>query len=86
MSEGGQLANRIARQLWAMSSQERDRDLISLLRYERYPRTFSDEYPFRREPQGRFAPVDPQQKREWEMLANFREFGLLRKKRPTLSF
>ncbi len=60
--------NEIARQLYAMSAKKRDADLVKSMANERYQRTFTDaHYPERARPG--FKPVDPEQKRMWEMAA-----------------
>ncbi len=64
-----EMANKIARQLFAMASKRRDKDLVQSLREERYQRTFTDEYCFARRPKPRLDRVDPDQKRQWAMLA-----------------
>ncbi len=63
------IANTIARQLFAMAAKRRDKDLVESMREERYRRTFSDEYTFSRKSRARLDRVDPSQKAQWEMLA-----------------
>jgi hypothetical protein len=62
------IANTIARQLFAMAAKKRDTNLVQSMRDEKYQRTFTDEfYPPRARPG--FKPLSPEQKREWEMKA-----------------
>ena len=67
------IANQIARQLYAMSAKKRDANLVEAMRNERYQRTFTDEnYPPRARPG--FKPVDEEQKKMWEMNVKRGEF------------
>ncbi len=63
------VANQIARQLFAMASKRRDKDLVQSLQNEKYQRTFTDEYLFRGPSRARLDRVDPEQKRQWAALA-----------------
>ncbi len=58
----------IARQLYAMVSKRKDKDLASNLATERYQRTFTDEYLFRRNARPGFKKVPVEQKVQWEAL------------------
>ena len=61
------IANTIARQLYAMAAKKRDTNLVDSMRNEKYQRTFTDEgYPERARPG--FKRVSPEQKQAWEAL------------------
>jgi hypothetical protein len=62
------IANTIARQLFAMAAKKRDTNLAEMLANERYQRTFTDAYDPPRM-RSRFKPVDEEQKKSWEILA-----------------
>lgn len=62
------IANQIARQLYAMSAKKKEASLVESLRNERYQRTFTDEH-YELKDRGRFRPVPQEQKDAWKILA-----------------
>ncbi len=64
-----EMANKIARQLFAMASRRRDKDLVQSLQNEKYQRTFSDEYLFCKKSSPRSDKIDAEQKAQWAALA-----------------
>jgi hypothetical protein len=61
------VANQIARHLYAMSAKKRETNLVDALRNEKYQRTFTDEQ-FPQKPRAGFKPLDAEQKRHWKAL------------------
>ena len=66
------IANSIARQLFAMAAKKRDANLVESMRNEKFQRTFTDAHDPPRM-RGRFKPVDNEQKAAWELLARYKE-------------
>jgi len=62
----------IAKILYAMEMKRKKPDARNLMLDERYQRTMTDEYPFRKPPRAGFKRVPEAQKRDWRMLALFK--------------
>ena len=56
----------IAKMLYAMEQKRKKPDTLETMKNERYQRTFTDEYLFRRKPRAR-EPVEPDP--SWKLLA-----------------
>jgi len=59
----------IAKILYAMEMKRKKPDMRNLMSEERYQRTMSDEYQFRKPPRAGLKPVSAEQKSEWRKLA-----------------
>ncbi len=62
------VADKLAKQLWAMSMKAKKPDLVGTMQNERYQRTMSDEYPFKKPSRAGFKPVPEEQKEVWRKL------------------
>ncbi len=56
-------------QVFAVAKKVNSAGVLAGMKNERYQRTPTDEYPFRKKSRGRFKPVDPEQKASWAKLA-----------------
>ncbi len=58
----------IAKILYAMEQKRRKPDIVDIMHNERYQRTFTDEYSFRRKPAAR-EPIPEEVRQQWAKLA-----------------
>ncbi len=63
------IARKMSQMMWAMAMKQKKPDLHSLMSEERYQRTMSDEYTFRKPTIDKFSKVPEEQKSEWQKLA-----------------
>ncbi len=59
------IARKMSQMMWAMAMKQKKPDLHSLMSEERYQRTMSDEYPFKKPTVDKFSRVPEDQKAEW---------------------